>query len=378
MPVPRILKPLKAYQFCTSYQMNKVVGNYNGLDSMYLSDQGHFVKQLPSIVTSRNYLTIRGRRDIQNHLKRMEQHRLLPKSMADEMMTEAVELIDEDQFERYKDAYCRGATVISVEDALQLDKATREQKTKELFVQGLTMFHYIPKWPSALIFVHPAACDHGCAPPLVPPFVVTNYDTRFVWLLSLMISMNSRLWSLVDEKVISVLDWEGWMLSFLTQKVFPFKARKASKNNPFKKGKSMKELCRFFERYQRLDTGEAFFDLFDGYDAVKVCTDGLSFDDIVDRDVEVVLLVNEDYALELPCEEEIPAGLELRWVGIIIINGALILSMINYLDPKEKKELTSPAEIRIRNRYRRMRKIEPPPEKNPMGKKEVGGGRVSQ
>ena len=317
VPVPRILRPLKAYQFCTSYQMNKVVGNYNGLDSMYLSDQGHFEKRLPSIVSSRNYLTIRGRRDIQHHLRRMEQHRLLPKLVVDEMMNEAVELIDEDQFERYKDVYCRGATVISVEDALQLDKATREQRTKELSVPGMTTkVHYIPKWPSALVFVHPAACDHGCPPALVPPFAVLSCDTRFVWLLSTMICKISRLWSLVDQKVTSLMGWEGWMLSFLTQRAFPYKARKASKNNPFKRGKSMKDLLRMFEQYQSVDIGEAFEDLFRGYDDVRVCRNGLTFDEIVDRDVEVLVLINDDYGLDLPCEEEIPDGLELRWVGI--------------------------------------------------------------
>ena len=57
VPVPQILRLLMAYQFLTSYQMNKKVGNCNGLDSLYLFDQGHFEKLLPSIVSSTNYLT---------------------------------------------------------------------------------------------------------------------------------------------------------------------------------------------------------------------------------------------------------------------------------------------------------------------------------
>jgi hypothetical protein len=36
VPVVRMLRPTKAYQYCTSYAMSRLVGGYNGIDSTYI------------------------------------------------------------------------------------------------------------------------------------------------------------------------------------------------------------------------------------------------------------------------------------------------------------------------------------------------------
>ena len=319
VPIPRIIRPMKRYQFCTSFQMNKIVGNYNGLDCMYLSDQGNFDKNVVPIVHGRNALTIRGRHDIRSHLRRLYRQRRFPKWMLEEMITDSFGLFGNEEFEKYKSGYCFGATMISVEDALQLDRATREKETREIFLNDRVRIHYVPKWPSALISVHPAGCNYGALPPCLPVFSLGKRDTRVVWLLVGMIAMNAKLWYLVDKQIKSIRNWEGWVLAFVTEKVFPYKGRKASRNNPFKKGKTMVQLLNKLQEY---GMGEiiavSFEDLFGAYQEVKVCMNRLVFDEIIDKKVEVCILINENMGEELPMLNQTTDELELRWVGSCI------------------------------------------------------------
>jgi len=155
--------------------MNTIVGNYNGLDSMYLSDQGNFEKNVPAIVSARNSLSIHVRKDILYHIENMKNRSHLPLWMFDEMIEDANNQFDHNDIERLKAIYCFGTTNISVEDALQLEKATKEKETKEVLNENVLsrgrVIHYIPRWPSVLIYVHPSGNEYGAMPYNIPPFL---------------------------------------------------------------------------------------------------------------------------------------------------------------------------------------------------------------
>jgi hypothetical protein len=59
-------------------------------------------------------------------------------------------------------------------------------------------------------------------------------DARIVWFLLGMAITTPMIWRGIEDKVVNVHGWEGWLLTFATQYCFPHKRRIASQNCPFK------------------------------------------------------------------------------------------------------------------------------------------------
>ena len=82
--------------------MNKIVENYNSLDSMYLSDQGNFGENVPAIVSARNSLNICGGKYILYHFENMKNLSHLTLWMVDEMIEDAKDQFDDNDIKLCK------------------------------------------------------------------------------------------------------------------------------------------------------------------------------------------------------------------------------------------------------------------------------------
>ena len=54
----------------------------------------------------------------------------------------------------------------------------------------------------------------------IPMFRSNDTDTRIVCILSGMLVCVKELWMSTDKCPMSVLNWHGWLLSYLTRKCF--------------------------------------------------------------------------------------------------------------------------------------------------------------
>jgi hypothetical protein len=191
VPIPRVIKPIRAYQYCTSYEVNKVVGNYNGLDSMYISDQGNFDKQPIEIVAERNALCLAGRSDMRDHIEFLAKEGRIPQWMRKELIDDANERFP-DGAESQKHSYCTGATYISADDAFQLELVMKCQGTRTVIIhkedEEEETVNYIPKWPSMIIRVHPAYSLYGARPAILNSMSCAKIDGRLAWFLCGMIA----------------------------------------------------------------------------------------------------------------------------------------------------------------------------------------------
>ena len=60
VPVVRMLRPTKAYRYCNSFALSRLVGNYNGIDSTYVSDQGRFDRNATDLTCRQDGLAVCG------------------------------------------------------------------------------------------------------------------------------------------------------------------------------------------------------------------------------------------------------------------------------------------------------------------------------
>jgi hypothetical protein len=79
VPVVRMLRPKRAYQYCNSYAMIRLVGGYNGLDSTYVSDQGRYDLTPTDLSCRQDALSIIGRMEVRDHIEKLTEERKIPK-----------------------------------------------------------------------------------------------------------------------------------------------------------------------------------------------------------------------------------------------------------------------------------------------------------
>lgn len=131
---------------------------------------------------------------------------------------------------------CRAATYVTLSDAVKLHKVNKERRGRvvSVSVDGETaQSHYIPRWPSATVHVHPFT-RWGSEFPLLPAMRYAQGDCHLAWSLGGMLVGIPSLWEKTDRIVHDSGEWHGWLLTYLTSVCFPRACSSAHDRNPFK------------------------------------------------------------------------------------------------------------------------------------------------
>ena len=129
--VPRRIKHMKHSEYTNTYQTDVMRGEYGGVGTMTLTQNGKFDKT-GYIPTRYQALAIAGRHDIKTHVSRLaSENTTLPSYIGKKMLEESEEFIPD--ITEY-DSYCSGATYVPFKSAVDMYTEFRGSKTPTLIV----------------------------------------------------------------------------------------------------------------------------------------------------------------------------------------------------------------------------------------------------
>jgi len=228
---PRTLKQLKVHQFSDSYQMREMQGQYNGVDTVRVCDHHEFSSD-SKLLRDCEEVSLSGRTDLRALVGEWAQDGTLPSDVAEQRLADANRwTASSEEVQKC----CDGATFVTLEDSLKLQKMNKEGRRHVVRVKqedGWEERHYIPSWPSCLLNVHPLD-EYGAHFPILPKMYDGMSDTRLVFYLAAMHATLPTLWQSSNDSIQTELSWEGWLLEYLGRKCFSTCVVKGRKN-PFR------------------------------------------------------------------------------------------------------------------------------------------------
>jgi hypothetical protein len=250
MAVPRTIRNFKKGKFTNSYHLNKVMGNFKGIDSMNLTSD--ILKKKKNMITRRReLLTIHGRPECLNY----NDAGGFP-AVSQEDVNEAKQMLTADENVKVRKEYMHGASYVSLKEVWMLQKSLKEEPARTITVYRTsdkegTQRTFISKWPRRLTWVIPAGTIHG------EPVQIWNggktFQTDKLGCISFyvlnMIHMIPELWITIDCSLQSNRAWQGWILTFLSSQVLRVQNRHVGKDYPFIMQKGKKTLLRRVEDY---------------------------------------------------------------------------------------------------------------------------------
>ena len=215
---PRTVKQLKVHEFSDSYQMQRMQGQYNGVDTVRVCDHHNFAVD-SKVLRDREEVSLTGRKDLRALVGEWGQCGILPPDVAESRIADA---------SRYGPSMeeveqcCKGATFVTLEDSLKLQKMNKSGRSRVVSVKEEGTWekrHYVPPWPGCLVNVHPFN-QYGASFPILPKMYDGLSDTRLVFYLAAMHANLPTIWDSSCDNVRIITDWEGWLLAYLGHKCF--------------------------------------------------------------------------------------------------------------------------------------------------------------
>ena len=220
--VTRSIQTMQRKKYTTRYQVHRVHAGYKGIDTCNIHDVGRFDIQ-SDILYNNEQLTLRGRKDIQEHFDSLVKRGIINTATAklwreDETMFETSESMKE-----WMTPSIFGATTLTFMDAIELQRVmSHPHVAKNMVVQryGTTSGElrnepFSPTWPKTHFHVHPYNC-YGAPPKIIAP-LTCPLDASNVWLLTSMVAWFPSLWVMIDKRVQSKDEWFGWFLTFVSK-----------------------------------------------------------------------------------------------------------------------------------------------------------------
>ena len=287
--VPRTVRKFKANKFSNSYQVNQVMGNYSGLDSLNLSSVFTVTEPRSNVSIGRDLLTMRGRPDYYNFVKTLSKtDQFITKSTVSNLIHQSSRIWDDNSMEQINKMCRKGSTFVALEDAFEVEILMKTDRPRSVRVYsnvpGNTTSYiekpFLPKWPARLVQVALADSDHGrwfhnvlCEKRRIGP----SQSQKLSWMVVNLVHMVPEIWKSLDAMVHSNRNWEGWVLIYLLHHL-PLTPLKA-KNCPFyfsqvsKKGKLQAIIASAAEEESQ-DTSlyDWLHNLFQHHAIVNVCT----------------------------------------------------------------------------------------------------------
>ena len=237
VPIPRTIQKSKVSSYSASFQMSFMEGSYYGMDTMFLSTTQGIGSVNSNLGWKQDVLSYASRKDVRGYTRsKYGKHSDLPGSIVASLDNDAKDLYP--YLDELKREYCQGASYVSLNDAVQLqrhiDFGTTEIALKKDDNNNIQRIQFKGRYPQRLVWSHPAVSKLGCTPPELPRFTSNRTeDTREAWLLSSAMLLVPELWNAVASVPLKKSwSWEGPLLTMLSKNFLPHITATPS-NNPF-------------------------------------------------------------------------------------------------------------------------------------------------
>jgi hypothetical protein len=209
--VPRTVRSFQAKTFSNSYQLNRAMGTYSGIDTIDLTNQLDYGEQERSHLSFvRDMIAMNQRSDYRSFISKLpEKDRQITRKHAKALLKESDELCNgqEVSFTQYK----VGATYVPLEDAFDLQIHMKKEGSRSILhvnkeSGNMQSTNFLPKWPSRIIRVLPAGCEYGSRFRGCPGF---QKKKHIVWFVLYIAHFMPELWRSMDSTVKRSTDWEG-------------------------------------------------------------------------------------------------------------------------------------------------------------------------
>ena len=326
---PRSISPMKASKYSNTYQMHEQRGCYQGIDTCSLSSVGNFSFLDPLLIESES-LSLGNRSDIVSLLHKLQKAKKLSLSTTNQMLEKSMDIMSSVEI----DSCCTGATYISIEDAICLQKKVSTDNLIPVMTENGHITHVQRNWLDTIIYSQ--KCDmnnFGAQFPIIGTFGNYEYSTRMFWLLSRVLVSVKELWKVLDEIPKNVKIWHGWIMTFLTRECFKDISIRSSSCSPFKYSQinSYEKLIKKFHSLQVfLDHISDIGNIFSENEDIEVVKLAELMNYEVMTEKKIIMVINDNtnqdvskddmdiYATELDADNYVimNESYELRFVGI--------------------------------------------------------------
>ena len=228
---PRIIKPVQASKYSTSFQMFQQSGTFNGIDTCSNTSFGNFdFKSL--LIDESEARSISNRPDINNHLNKLKE---------DEVISDYVEKGKRDFATRYSrdidyDKYCKGGSFVGIKACINMQRDIEAPQVEAIMDHRESQpirLRFVKYWSLTLYPCQPMN-SHGVIFSKVPSFKSKDTDTRVVWTVAVLMCRVETLWQIISRVELHTSRWHGWMLVYLTKQCFNNVSKRQKKNDPYK------------------------------------------------------------------------------------------------------------------------------------------------
>ena len=237
---PRSVCPMQAKKYCTTYQMHRQKGCYQGIDTCDITSVKDFSKS-DVVLQEFQCRSINNRNDINALLTQFHDEDIFSKNTVEGMRKMAKELEKKERNDMNK--LLGGATYMPVEVAMKtqsfLVKDQRIRMCLDNVVDDngncLDDIELLVKrnWPR-ILYPCQKLDKYGAAFPPVCGFVKTP-NTQLLWIMSSLLTRVQPLWTIVDSEIPGyyLSKWHGWMLYYIGAKYFSNISFKRDNRNKF-------------------------------------------------------------------------------------------------------------------------------------------------
>ncbi len=206
--VPRTIKATKANKYSHSFNMQEMRCQFNGIDTLSITDKAIFINK---------------RDDIKSYVSNLSKsNKNVASNLSESLLNRASDIIENNN---YVNTFKSGGSFVTVKDAIELQYQMKTGQTRvieRIFQnQNIQQFHYTPKWPMSIYYIHTEDSYGASFFAVSKPSMQHDIDTRIVWFLQNLHVCCQEIWKECALCVKSAKEWYGWILLYSTEMCFP-------------------------------------------------------------------------------------------------------------------------------------------------------------
>ena len=228
----RTLRPCKAHKYSHTFQLNKTVAHYGGIDSTTVTTERRFFDYASHLTDITEARSFRCRADIRGLLEKLVKSGVVSREFLFNTAQRSNDLYGDGVL---LDKRSKAGTMMNLCDAIKLQKMISTPVSFSIYHQQSNI--YINRlWPSDLVFIHPNNSYGGrFSNYKFASAMQTQTDYRCLWVVSNALLCIPSLWNAVSRSVKSSDHWEGFLLAFLSKRILHGRCKRSNDrtNNPF-------------------------------------------------------------------------------------------------------------------------------------------------
>ena len=233
--VPRTVRAFQSNKFTNSYQINKALATYSGLDTMNLTTELYNSHERTALGVHRTVVTISGRRDFENFVQDFKTNRCKTEldTVGCDSLLQKSEILLREGLDLENEA--AGSTFVPLREAFeQIQTSKIHGSSRTIVTAEEKEVAFVPVWPRRLHQVMTVGDKYGDAFELYGGFKEEMNSHK--WLMCNLMHIVPEIWAEIEQNCISEARWEGWALGFVYYKIVHnlYGKRRGKGNNPFK------------------------------------------------------------------------------------------------------------------------------------------------